>query len=157
MGWHGPASYDSALSKREHSVEVLVKPFHNSLYYHLSSSKSPRSYHGQHHYCFIPYKIHFRITGELWNLIGSHGCDLFTNRTNFCPKSYLFLANKKATQNRTKQPMRLHGLSKVTNEIARKRKTKKLWCEEFETFVPKNFGFSIFLNKLFRFCYVENH
>lgn len=37
--------------------------------------------------------IHFQIISELCNQIGSQGCDLFTNRTNFCPKSHLFLAN----------------------------------------------------------------
>ena len=36
------------------------------------------------------YYIHFKITGDSCNLISSHWCDLFTNRTIFCSKSHLF-------------------------------------------------------------------
>ena len=51
------------------------------------------------------YHTHFEITGGLCNLIGSNWCDLFTNRTIFCFKSHLFLANEEATLI-TKQPIR---------------------------------------------------
>ena len=36
------------------------------------------------------YYIHFEITGDPCNLIGSQQCDLFPNRTIFCSKSHLF-------------------------------------------------------------------
>ena len=36
------------------------------------------------------YYIHFEITGDPWNLIGSQQCDLFPNSTIFCSKSHLF-------------------------------------------------------------------
>jgi len=38
---------------------------------------------------FHYYYIHFEITGDPCNLIGSQQCDLFTNRTIFCSKSHL--------------------------------------------------------------------
>ena len=40
----------------------------------------------------VLYEIHFEITGYPCNVIGSQPCDLFTNRTIFCSKSYLFLS-----------------------------------------------------------------
>ena len=39
---------------------------------------------------FYLYYIHFEITGDPCNLIGSQQCDLFPNRTIFCSKSHLF-------------------------------------------------------------------
>ena len=39
---------------------------------------------------FITLYIHFEITGDPCNLIGSQQCDLFSNRTIFCSKSHLF-------------------------------------------------------------------
>ena len=46
------------------------------------------------HYCCDEsftafYYTHFEITGGPCNLISSNWCDLFTNRTIFCFKSYL--------------------------------------------------------------------
>ena len=38
----------------------------------------------------VLYYTHFEITGGPCNLIDSNWCDLFTNRTIFCFKSYLF-------------------------------------------------------------------
>ena len=38
------------------------------------------------------YYIHFRITGDPCNLISSHWCVLFTNRTISCSKWRLFLS-----------------------------------------------------------------
>ena len=38
----------------------------------------------------------------IW-LAGSQGCDLFTNRTIFCFKSHLFLANENGTVNQNSQ------------------------------------------------------
>ena len=37
----------------------------------------------------IIYYIHFEITGDPWNLIGSQQCDLFTIHTIFSSKSHL--------------------------------------------------------------------
>ena len=36
------------------------------------------------------YYIHFEITGDTFNLIGSQKCDLFTNRIIFCSKPHHF-------------------------------------------------------------------
>ena len=38
---------------------------------------------------FALYYIHFEITGDRCNLIGSEQCDLFTNHTIFCSKSHV--------------------------------------------------------------------
>ena len=40
--------------------------------------------------------IHFEITGDPFNLIGSHWCKLFTNCTILCSKQHLFPANETA-------------------------------------------------------------
>ena len=64
------------------------------------------------------YHTHFEITGGPCSLIGPNWCNLFTNHTIFCPKSYLFSANE--TTLKTKQPIRYQGLFKVTNQIAGK-------------------------------------
>ena len=62
----------------------------------------------------------FEITGGPCNLIGSNWCNLFANHTIFCLTDCLFPpANEEATL-KTKQPIRLQGLFKVTNQIARK-------------------------------------
>ena len=73
--------------------------------------------------CFITPIL--KSHGGPCNLIGSNWCDLFTNRTIFCSKSHLFLANEKVTL-KTKQPIRFQGLFKVTNQIAGKWKTKSI-------------------------------
>ena len=39
------------------------------------------------------YYIHFEITGDPCNLIGSHPCDLFTNHTIFCSSKVTFVLN----------------------------------------------------------------
>ena len=36
------------------------------------------------------YYVHFEVTGDPWNLIGSQQCNLFTSRTGFCFKSHIF-------------------------------------------------------------------
>ena len=41
------------------------------------------------------YYIHFEITGDPSNLIGSQQGDLFTNRTIFCSKSHHFVSPSK--------------------------------------------------------------
>jgi len=65
------------------------------------------------------YYIHFEITGDPYNLIGSQECDLFTNRTIFCSKSHLF-PSQWEWNTKTKQPIRFEGLFKVTNQITGK-------------------------------------
>ena len=65
------------------------------------------------------YYIHFEITGDPCNLIGSQQCDLFTNRTIFYSKSHLF-PSQSERNTKTKQPIRFKGLFKVTNQIAGK-------------------------------------
>ena len=47
------------------------------------------------------YYIHFEITGDPCNLIGSELCDLFPNRTIFGSKSHLF-PNQKDFKSRLK-------------------------------------------------------
>lgn len=42
------------------------------------------------HEYYSSYYIHFEITSDPYNLIGSHQCTLFTNRTIICTKSHLF-------------------------------------------------------------------
>ena len=54
------------------------------------------------------YEIHFEITGYPCNVIGSQGCDLFTNRTIFCSKLHLFLS-KWEWDSKTKQPTIFEG------------------------------------------------
>ena len=66
------------------------------------------------------YYTYFEITGGPCNLIGSNWCNLFTNHTIFFALNCIFFpANEKATL-KTKQPIRLQGLFKVTNQIAGK-------------------------------------
>ena len=45
---------------------------------------------------FAPIYIHFEITDDPCNLIGSHWCDLFTNRTIFALNRIFLSANKEA-------------------------------------------------------------
>ena len=58
--------------------------------------KSPR-YRGD----IALYYIHFEITGDPCNLIGSQQCDLFLNRIIFCSKSHLFSQQCDLFSNRT--------------------------------------------------------
>ena len=51
------------------------------------------------------------------NLIGSNWCDLFTNSPFFTLNRIFSPANEEATL-KTKQPIRLQGLFKVTDHIA---------------------------------------
>ena len=45
---------------------------------------------------FAPIYIHFEITDDPCNLIGSHLCDLFTNRTIFALNRIFLSDNKEA-------------------------------------------------------------
>ena len=65
------------------------------------------------------YYIHFEITGDPCNLIGSELCDLFPNRTTFGSKSHLFPSQWKR-HTKTAQPKRFQISFKVTNQIAGK-------------------------------------
>ena len=66
----------------------------------------------------------FRITGDPCILICSQQCDLFPNCTIFALNRTISLANKNG-ELLTKQPIRFQGLFKVSNQIARKCKTKE--------------------------------
>ena len=58
-----------------HSLYGLVKCFcHWKIYSGSLKRNCIRNHVIAHTYC-----IHFEITGDLWNLIGSHWCDLFKN------------------------------------------------------------------------------
>ena len=67
------------------------------------------------------YYIHFEITGDPCNPIGSHQCNLFMNHTIFCSKLHLFPGHWK-TLVKTQQPIRFQGLFMVTNQIRGLRK-----------------------------------
>ena len=67
----------------------------------------------------VIYFFHFEITGGPCNLIDSHQRDLFTNRTIVCSKLYFF-PSQRDSFSKTQQPIRFHGLFKVTDQIARK-------------------------------------
>ena len=60
---------------------------------------------------------HFEITGGPCNLIGSDWCDLFTIAPFFALNRIFFPVEEEATL-KTKQPIRLQGLFKVTDQIA---------------------------------------
>ena len=68
-----------------------------------------------HHY------IHFKIPGDPCDLIGSQQCDLFSIHT--------------------KQPIRIQGLFKDTNQIAGSERHRTHWEANFSSFVPKTFLF----------------
>ena len=59
--------------------------------------------------------IHFEITGDPSNLIGSQQCDLFTNQQFFASFS-----QPREWNTKTKQPIRFQGLFKVASQIAGK-------------------------------------
>lgn len=65
--------------------------------------------------------IHFEITSDPWNLIGSHWCDLFTIRIIFCSKSHLF-------------PCQWESQSLVQGNHAIWKKMKKNNLRNFATF-----------------------
>ena len=67
------------------------------------------------------YYIHFEITGDPCNPIGSHQCNLFMNHTIFCSKLHFFPGHWK-TLVKTQQPIRFQGLFMVTNQIRGLRK-----------------------------------
>ena len=83
------------------------------------------------------YFTYFEITGGPCNLIGSNWCNLFTNHTIFFALNCIFFpANEEATL-KTKQPIRLQGLFKVTNQIAGKWKTKSIMWHILQLLFPK--------------------
>ena len=70
------------------------------------------------------YYIHFEITGDPCNPIGSHQCNLFMNHTIFCSKLHLFPSHRE-TLSKTQQPIRFQGLFIVTNQIRGLRRKDK--------------------------------
>ena len=70
------------------------------------------------------YYIHFEITGDPCNPIGSHQCNLFMNHTIFCSKLHLFPSHWE-TLSKTQQPIRFQGLFIVTNQIRGLRRKDK--------------------------------
>ena len=94
------------------------------------------------------YYNNFEITGGPCNLLGSNWCDLFTNRTIFCLKSYLFPSQWGGYTKKTKQPIRFQGLFKVTNQIVGKWK-REYHEANFATFVSKKKWMNLFSNQLY--------
>ena len=78
---------------------------------------------------YFIYYTHFEMTGGPCNLIGSNWCDLFTNCT-------IFLLYEEATL-KTKQPIRLQGLFKVTDQIAGRWKTWSIMWQILQLLFPK--------------------
>ena len=73
---------------------------------------------------FPIYYTNFEIISDPCNLIGSQQCDLFTNCTIFCSKSYHFLANQ--NENEIILSITFHGFPALANQIAEKYNAKKV-------------------------------
>ena len=126
------------LLRERHSRKEYIKEFQDVLKW--------RSWEYQ---MIFFYYNHFEITGGPCNLIGSNRCDLFTNRTIFCRKSYLFPSQWGGYTKKTKQPIRFQGLFKVTNQIVGKWKTEYHEAN-FATFVSKKKKWmNLFSNQLY--------
>ena len=81
------------------------------------------------------YYTHFEIIGGPCNLIGSNWCDLLMNCTIFCLESHLFPRQWGGfTKNKT---ARFQGLFKVTDQIARKWKTKSIMWQILQLLFSK--------------------
>ena len=66
-----------------HEGKKETASFVDNNFTHSATEKKSQRY-------FKVYCIHFEITADSCNLIGSQQCDLFTNHINFCSKSHLF-------------------------------------------------------------------
>ena len=79
-------------------IPLLGEPKSLILHYLPSISSGWLYFHPSSIYAIVMsetkfYYIHFEITGDPCNLIGSQQCDLFTNHTIFCSSKVTFVLN----------------------------------------------------------------